>query len=385
MSYPLEGMRILDMSRVLAGPFAGRMLAELGADVVKVEPPDGDITRLWGASINDLAGYYHQQNLSKRDICVDLSVPEGKELIKQLVSHADALIENFRPGVMDRLGLGYEVLTEVNPGLVMLSISGFGADSPESGRAAYAPIIHAETGLMARQGKDRPEDIAVPLADTNASLHGLVALLSALIMRERTGGGQHIDLAMIDATLVTDDHIHYALEESADTKPLPSEVWDTATGPIIMAGDFRHIWRQLVELCGVVDPTPKGAAFEEKVRLRRQTAQDFFKNLPDRSSLVEVLDSMNMAWGDVRSGAGVFELPTIKHRGSITTVDDGAGGERMVVQSPYRFSNADAGVRSRAPHKGEHNDEVLKEWLSASKQNVDNWRKAGVLLDAGSL
>ena len=384
MSYPLEGLRILDMSRVLAGPFAGRMLADLGADVVKVEPPDGDITRLWGANINDLAGYYHQQNLSKRDICVDLSVSQGAELIKQLVSEADALIENFRPGVMQRLGIGYEVLQQINPGLVMLSISGFGADSPEAGRAAYAPIIHAEAGLMARQGDQQPQDIAVPLADTNASLHGLVALLSALLMRQHTGTGQHIDLAMIDATLVTDDHVHYALEDSVHTKPLPSEVWDTVSGPIIIAGDFRYIWKQLVGLFGVADPTPEGASFEEKVRLRRATAQAFFRELPDRDALVNALDRMNMAWGDVRSGPGVFDLPTVKHRGSITRVDDGTGGERLVVQSPYRFSDAEAGVRSRAPHKGEHNTEVLEDWLGATGDDLARWRSSGVLLDPES-
>ncbi len=265
--------------------------------------------------------------------------------------------------------------------------TGYGLEGEDANRPAYdIAAFWARSGIahmLTPEGANPPFQRG-GMGDHSTGLSGAAGVSAALYAREKTGEGQHIDLAMIDATLVTDDHIHYALEESADTKPLPSEVWDTATGPIIMAGDFRHIWRQLVELCGVVDPTPKGAAFEEKVRLRRQTAQDFFKNLPDRSSLVEVLDSMNMAWGDVRSGAGVFELPTIKHRGSITTVDDGAGGERMVVQSPYRFSNADAGVRSRAPHKGEHNDEVLKEWLSASKQNVDNWRKAGVLLDAGS-
>ncbi|MGD8418422.1 MAG: CoA transferase, partial [Pseudomonadales bacterium] len=151
MSGPLAGLKVLDFSRVLAGPFAGRMLSDLGADVVKVEPPEGDVTRLWGRKVAGLAGYYFQQNAGKRGMCLDLKAPAGRELARRLAARADILIENFRPGVMSRLGLDYATLEGENPGLIMLSISGFGADSPEAGRAAYAPIIHAETGLIAGQ------------------------------------------------------------------------------------------------------------------------------------------------------------------------------------------------------------------------------------------
>ncbi len=151
MSYPLSGIKVLDLSRVLAGPFAGRMLSDLGADVVKLEPPEGDVTRHWGVKRGDISGYYHQQNAGKRNIAVDLRHPKGLLIVKSLVKQADVLIENFRPDVMARLGIDYETLAEINPRLIMLSISGFGADNPDSRRAAYAPIIHAETGLIARQ------------------------------------------------------------------------------------------------------------------------------------------------------------------------------------------------------------------------------------------
>ena len=206
MSYPLSGVKVLDMSRVLAGPFAGRMLCDLGADVVKLEPPEGDITRLWGKKIGGVSSYYNQQNAGKRNISVDLSQPDGVALVHALVSRADILIENFRPDVMPRLGLSYETLSKLNPALIMLSISGFGADNEDSRRAAYAPIVHAETGLVKRQAEISaafPADIALSVADTNASLHGLVGLLTALYARTNTGRGQHIDLAMVDATMVT--------------------------------------------------------------------------------------------------------------------------------------------------------------------------------------
>ncbi len=325
MTHPLAGIRVLDMSRVLAGPFAGRMLADLGADVVKVEPPEGDVTRNWGARIHGQAGYFNQQNVGKRGICVNLDVDGGAALIKQLVAQADVLIENFRPDVMPRLGLGYDVLKRVNPRLVMLSISGFGHNGPESRRAAYAPIVHAESGLIARQKKitgAHATDIGVSIADTNAALHGLVGLLSALLMRQRTGEGQHIDIAMIDSMLVTDDHLHYTVDGAEHLKPMPSEVWDTAAGTLLIASDFRHVWKQLTTRAGVIDPTPADATLDEKIRVRRATAHAYFKNLPDRAAVIKALDGMNLAWGDVREGAETLELPTIQHRGTITRVDD---------------------------------------------------------------
>jgi crotonobetainyl-CoA:carnitine CoA-transferase CaiB-like acyl-CoA transferase len=385
MTYPLAGVRVLDMSRVLAGPFAGRMLADLGADVVKVEPPEGDVTRMWGARINGRAGYFNQQNVGKRGMCVDLNAAGAVDLIKRLAARADVLIENFRPDVMGRLGLGYDVLKEINPRLVMLSISGFGHNGPESRRAAYAPIVHAESGLIARQRKitgAHPTDIGVSIADTNAALHGLVGLLSALLMRERTGVGQHIDIAMVDAMLVTDDHLHYTVEGVEHLKAMPSEVWDTAGGTMLIASDFRHVWKQLVARAGVVDPTPENATLDEKIRIRRETARAFFKNLPDRAAVIAVLDKMNLAWGDVREGATALELPTVKHRGTITHVDDGNGGRRPVVQSPYRFSAAESGARGASPTQGQHNADVLADWLGLDADEIDELWSAGVLMKA---
>ena len=374
MTFPLNDLKVLDMSRVLAGPFAGRMLADLGADVVKVEPPNGDVTRFWGANISGIAGYYHQQNVGKRNICIDLHDPKGPEIIKQLVSVADVLIENFRPDVMPKFGLSYAELEKINPRLVMLSISGFGAGGPESKRAAYAPIIHAESGLLERQGKlqgGKLTDIAVSVADTNASMHGLVGLLSALLLREKTGVGDHVDVAMLDAMLVNDDALHFSLENSWETKGGAAEVWETSAGPLIIAGDFRFIWRQLNEVCGVSDPTPEGAVLEDKIRLRRSAAATYFnKTCSSRDEVIVNLDKMNLAWGDVRSMASIPEQPTVQHRKTITRVDDRSGGTRPVVQSPYRFTNAESGVRAGAAHKGEHNEVVLKQWLSWTTEEI---------------
>ena len=380
--YPLNGLKVLDFSRVLAGPFAGRMLSDLGADVVKVEPPDGDVTRLWGHVVAGLPGYYHQQNAGKRNVCIDLRNAQSKQLVLDLVAEADILIENYRPDVMPRLGLGFDELSKVNPRLIMLSISGFGHGGPESHRPAYAPIVHAEVGLMHRQAErnDLPfSDLPLSVADTNASLHGLVGLLSAVIMRQQTGAGQHIDIAMVDATLATDDQVHYALEDAEDTGPLRNDTWDTGPGPILISADFRYLWHLLTNQMGVNDPTSKDMPLPEKIHIRREIVGKYLANLASWEAVEEAMAQMNLAWGQVRAPVALHEQPTLAARGAITEVDDRAGGTRPITQSPYRFSAARSGVRGPAPHRGEHNIEVLQDWLGRSAAQVQALHGSGVL------
>lgn len=382
LEYPLEGLKVLDFSRVLAGPFAGRMLCDLGADVVKVEPPDGDVTRMWGAVIAEIPGYYHQQNAGKRNICIDLRADGSQKLVHQLVKEADILIENYRPDVMPRLGLGYETLSAVNPRLIMLSVSGFGQGGPESHRPAYAPIIHAETGQIARQamrGNIPRRDMPLSVADTNASLHGLVGLLSAVILRERTGKGQHIDIAMVDATVCTDDQIHYALEDSEATGPLPNDTWETGAGPVLISADFRYLWILLTGEHGVVDPTHKEMELNEKIRLRREAVAEYLMTLATWEQVEGKMSEMNLAWGIVRDPVDIREQATVKARGAIVDIDDRAGGTRPITQSPYRFSSARSGVRGPAPYRGEHNHVVLSEWLDLPGFEVDGLLETGVL------
>ncbi len=386
--YPLANLKVLDFSRVLAGPFAGRMLSDLGADVVKVEPPDGDVTRFWGKVVGGVPGYYHQQNAGKRNISIDLRAPGAKELVFDLVRQADILIENYRPDVMPRLGFGYDVLKAINPRLIMLSISGFGANGPESKRPAYAPIVHAEVGLLARavrRDKLPARELPLSVADTNASLHGLIGVLSAVILRERTGLGQHIDMAMVDATLVTDDQIHYELEDSESTMGLPNEVWQTGAGPILVSSDIRLLWRLMTTKLEVADPTTSAMDFDTKVATRRRVIEDYLGALKTWPDVESAMDRMNTAWGQVRPGAELRDQPTLKHRGSIVDIDDRAGGTRPIPQSPYRFSDAKSGVRGPAPHQGEHNEQVLSDWLGMSAVDVRRLIENQLLIDPGAI
>ena len=382
MEYPLAGLKVLDFSRVLAGPFAGRMLSDLGAEVVKVEPPDGDVTRYWGHEVANITGYFHQQNAGKKNICIDLRAPDAPNLVKQLAANADIVIENYRPDVMDRLGVGYTDLDAVNEKLIMLSISGFGRDGPESTRPAYAPVIHAEAGLIARSTtKDgvKHHDLPLSVADTNASLHGLVGVLAALHMRHRTGKGQHIDIAMIDATVATDDQIHYDLEGSNETGPMPNEIWESGIGPVLLSTDFRLLFRSLTEL-GLEDPSNPMMELKEKISLRRKAVGDFLNTIDTLEDFSAAMKSMNVAWGEVRSPENLRDQKTIIRRGSITDIDDRNGGTRPITQSPYRFSDAKSGVRGPAAHRGEHFNEVLKGWLSMNDKDISQLREDNVVI-----
>jgi len=381
---PLAGLRVLDFTRVLSGPIAGRMLCDLGADVVKVEPPEGDVSRLWGRQVAGIGGFFHQQNAGKRSVCLDLRAAEGRDLALRLAERADIVIENFRPDVMPRLGLGYPELRAANPRLIMLSISGFGAGGPQSRRAAYASVIHAEAGLLARSARRLPtvavSDLPWNAADTNAGLHGVIAILAAVVLRTRTGLGQHIDLGMLDASLVTDDNLHLALEAAEELQGPPHDVWSSGAGPLLIAADTRLIWRRLTEIHGLSDPAAPDMAQPEKIRLRRAAIAAFLADLPDWIAVAAAMDRMNLAWGEVREARDLAQHPTMQARGAIAQVDDGAGGHRPIPQSPYRFSDATSEVRGPAAHRGEHNAQVLEDWLDLGAADVRRLSDNGVLL-----
>jgi len=350
--------------------------------VVKVEPPEGDVTRQFGLKRGNQTGYYVQWNAGKRNVSVDLRSPGGPDLVRRLAGAADVVVENFRPGVLASFGLDWERLSAENSSLVMLSISGFGQDGPESERAAYAGIIHAESGWLARQADytgGPAFDSRLSSADTTAGLHGLVALLAALRVKEATGVGQHIDLAMIDAFLGTDDYAHWVLDDGTVGQGA-GEIWPTKTGPVIVMGDFRWIWKCATRFLGLVDPTSEGAELTEKVANRRKTWGDFMETFETRADLTAALDKANLAWGDVKEGKEVFDSPTLADRKTVVSVDDRVGGTRPMVQSPYRFSVSESGVRGPAAIQGEHNSDVLAEWLGLDDAAVVELEQSCVLV-----
>lgn len=380
-AHPLSDLRVLDMARVMAGPYSSRLLCDLGADVVKLEPPEGDITRNWGETRNGLSGFYTQQNAGKRNICIDLKSPDGPEWVRRLADRADVLIENFRPGVMERLGLGYPTLRERNPGLVMLSVSGFGQNGPESQRQAYAPVIHAEAGYIARHAEmdgNAATDPIFSLADSYSALHGTIALLSALHLRERTGLGQHIDLCMLRAMVATDDYSHHLLDDALPIERLGGQVLDAVGGPILISGQWKLLWHVAKTNFGVT--ADEGANSEEKFANREAAVRAWVAAYQSRDELKRDLEKSGLSWGDVRQTHEVLDSPTLKASNLFAEIDDHGQGKRRVLQAPYEFSNASSGARGPAPHRGEHNGQVLQEWLSLSAVEIESLEKEGTLL-----
>ncbi len=376
---PLTGVKVLDLSRVFAGPVAGRVLSDLGADVVKVEPPEGDITRLWGRKAAGLSTYFTQQNCGKRNISIDLRADGGPELVADLAAEADVLIENFRPGVMAKYGLDWESVSARNPALVMLSISGFGQDGPDSGRAAYAAVVHAETGLVEHELRDDPLDVSFSAADVLSGMHGVIGVMAALRVKDMTGIGQHVDVAMVDAMAFSSDKIVASLDGRLHEQQ-NGELWQTASGPVMIPGGLKWVWHQLSNVHGLVDPTPKDSELAEKLASRRRIATEFLQSLPDRDAVVSALDEAGLAWGEVREMEAVIESPTMEHRETIAQIDNRAGGTRPVVRTPYKMSMSDTRQVGPASYRGEHNVEVMSEWLKVDGGTVDRLQAESVLL-----
>lgn len=358
------------------------MLSDLGADVVKVEPPEGDLTRFWGKKIAGLSGFYAQQNAGKRNVCIDLKADGARQVLLDMAAEADIIVENYRPGVMRRLGLSYDDFAAVNPKVIMLSISGFGQEGASSARAAFAPILHAESGLLGRQGRfddAKPSDPMLSIADTNASLHGLVGVLAALHLRSSTGRGQHIDMAMINSMTVTDDYAHHALD-GEPIERLGGTVWATPDGDLLTSGNEKAQWFQLSRAGLVEDGLGPDASIAEKAAKRRTVLEAFYLGFSSRADLIAALDKANVAWADVRQPEEVFETELATERELSAPVDDRNGGTRRVVQSPYRFSDARSEVRGGPPFRGEHNAEVLSDWLGLSHDQVSELAERDILL-----
>lgn len=382
---PLQGLKVLDFSRVLAGPFATRLLCDLGADVLKVEEPAGDISRHLGRTAPGASGFYLQQNIGKRNICVDLKAEGARELVLDLAMGCDIVVENFRPGVMEKFGLAWEDLHAVNPKLVMLSISGFGQTGPERTRAAYAAVVHAEAGLVARQAHVGGSacDLQLSFADTVSALHGLVGLLAALRSAEKTGIGQQVDMAMISAVHSSDDFAHWALDDAWPRAP-ENLVWDAPEGKkLILAGSIELLWQFFSVPDGLFDPAPLEVGDDKRNRLRHDEIQKYLLSFPDIASLTAALGTYNIAWGKVRAfGQEAYDQPSAKAMKVIVDVEDDTGRRRQTVQSPYRFSNSSSGLKAdtRLARRGENNVEALRDWLGLTAGDVDELAHRGVLL-----
>lgn len=380
---PFSDLVVIDFSQVLAGPYIGRMFSDLGADVIKIEAPGGDMVRVIAPKHDrGMSGLFTWVNAGKRDVCVDLTTSAGKLLVHELLGRADVVLQNFRPGVAERLGIGWDEVHATNPRAVMISISGFGADSTLRDRGAFAPSIHAASGLLeyhARKTHNPVQPLADARADLTTALHGMVGVLTALRVAEKTGVGEHVELAMYDAVLSCYEGVPFELleppEERYDTDPFDAG----PNGWIVVAGPLQHIWAQLSAAFGLADPSPPGSDIATKARTRHARLEEWMATLHDPPALVRSLESSGLACAPVQSLRDALTGAFGRERELLVEIDDRRGGTRSVVRSPWRFSRSSVAVRGPAPERGEHNAEVLRDLLGASETRIAELASSGVL------
>jgi crotonobetainyl-CoA:carnitine CoA-transferase CaiB-like acyl-CoA transferase len=382
-------VRVADFSRVLAGPFCTRILCDLGADVVKIEPPDGDLSRKLGGRRGGMSGYYMQQNCGKRNVSIDLKSERGRALAVALIGRCDVLVENFRPGVMDALGLGQAPLRAADPRLVYCSISGFGHDGPWRERRAFAGIAHAATGMLHRQAhawSAEPRDSVLAVGDTVTGLQAVVAILAALALRERTGTGQFIDMAMHDALLSIQEAANFHLFGAGATEHdfLCSWVYRCGGEHVAVPTDPRSHWDVLARVMGA----PELAADErydtyekraERLDELEAIVQGWMMDQPSADDVVAALERHGLPGARIATMSEALASEQTRARRMTVETDDRTGRRTAVLNSPYRFSDAEAGVRGTPAFRGEHNREVLRELLELSDAEIDALEHDGVV------
>ncbi|MBJ7398352.1 MAG: CoA transferase [Ilumatobacteraceae bacterium] len=398
---PLDGVRVLDFTRVLSGPHATRMLCDLGADVIKVEQPSGDLTRFSSPRVNSNATYFIQQNVGKRNISLDLSNPEAVALVIKLVEKCDVIIENFRPGVMKRMGLDQTTLRAVNPKIIYASITGYGNTGPWTDRRAYAPVVNAEMGLTKHQGDARGGEYAndpFSHGDVYTAVECAAAILAALYQREQTGVGQYIDLSMAQTLLYVNEHVHDALWDqpvSPDAirsfRPQDYPVLTTKDGVTAVVsghpaerGTFDYFVAamqapELLEDSRFKTVETRLANFKQLMEIIKLWAS----TVPTVDELENRLAKHKLAMGRLRSVSEVAQTDWAKERNAFVEISDRGTGKVKLPNSPWIFSGSDTSTRGVAKYRGEDNAEVFSELLGLSETQIEDLYQRDILSQRG--
>lgn len=388
---PLAGVRILDLTRVIAGPHSTRMLAELGADVIKLEPPEGDQTRGARTSGHPSPSGFVQLNVGKRLIAVDLAQPDGRQLVKRLAGVVDVVMENFRPGVMKAWDLDYEALSSVNPSLIYVSISGYGQTGEWRGRRAYAPFVHGEVGYLhtvAQLKSASIENDPMSIADLAAAKDATIALLAALLQRERTGHGQHVDISLAHSMLFLNE---FASTLLTDTKPpksgsTPQAIFTTADGRSFSAGNpvSSQAFASLCRAFGcpeLIDDERFVDSANRRVR-RAEVIAALQAALLERGGIDEVEAALNaegLAVGRIRS---ISEVPTTAwaiERDAVVTAHVDGDHDVTLPSAPWRYSGSIGRTAPQLGAFGADNDRVLGELLALDDAELARLYAQGVL------
>lgn len=391
---PLSGIRVIELARVLAGPWAGQMLADMGADVIKVENPEGgDDTRAWGPPFvedrdgkNLSAAYYHATNRGKRSIAVDLKTPEGQDIVRRLVATADVVIENFKLGGLKKYGLDYDSLKAINPKLVYCSITGFGQDGPYSSLAGYDYIVQGMSGFMSITGEPdgQPMKAGVAIADIFTGIYAVSAIQAALIHAMKTGEGQLVDMALLDvmSAVLANQNMNYLISGTAPTRLgnahpniSPYEVIPVADGHIILAvgndGQFRRFCR-ILGIEALADDE-RFASNKARVANRHEVQRILVAETGKwtKADLLAVCGDNAVPAGPINTVAEMFADPQIQARGMRIDLEAADGTVIPSVRSPIVLSETPLAYHRPSPRLGEHTADVLAELNQTETEGED--------------
>ncbi|MED4582783.1 CaiB/BaiF CoA-transferase family protein [Brevibacillus choshinensis] len=391
----LDGIRVLDLSRTLAGPFCTMLLGDMGADIIKVEQPEqGDETRRFTPPTWDgISSYYLASNRNKRSITVDLKSEEGKEIIYSLAKTADVLVENFRTGTLDQLRLGYEQLKEMNPRLIYCSVSGFGRTGPEKNRAGYDLLLQGYGGLMSITGENggSPVKVGTSIVDMNAGMFAIYGILSAMIAREKTGKGQFIDVSLLDGQVVLLNYLatsYFATGNpagrlgTAHPSIVPYQAFAAKDGEIILAIANNRLWEKACQALRWEDlrEDPRFCTNDERVANRELLIRIIQERVStmDRQEIVEKLDGVGVPCGPIHTIDQVLNHPQVLAREMVLEVEHPVVKSLKMPGFPVKLSDTPAQVRRHPPLLGEHTDEVLSE-LGIDSAQIVEWREKKVI------
>ncbi len=396
MARPLEGLRVVDLSRILAGPFCTMMLGDMGAEVIKVENPDGgDDTRAWPPFYEGgESSYFQSVNRNKRSLTLNLKAEEGKAILRDLVAGADILVENFRPGAVERLGFGWEACRALNPRLIYCSISGYGQTGPSRERPAYDILLQAEGGLMSITGPagGPPYKTGIAIADLTTALFATQGILLALIARERTGRGQRVDAAIQDgqAALMS----HAAGNFFATGAPpgrmgnrhpsiSPYREFACSDGEFIVAAANDSLWERFARAIGREDllKDPRWRRNPDRVAGREELEAEIQKTLSGktRAEWGEIISRAGVPCGPVKTLAELCADPQIRHREMVVEVNHAATGALKMMGIPVKLSDTPGAVSLPPPLLGEHTEAILTGLLGRPKEEVARLWEKGVI------
>lgn len=393
---PLDGVRVLDLTRVLAGPYCTMFLGDLGAEVVKVEQPQvGDDTRGWGPPFaGGESAYFLSVNRNKKSLVLNLKSDEGIELLRRLAKAADVLVENFRPGTMERLGLGEKELRAINPRLVYASLSGFGADGPMSGSPGYDLIVQAWGGLMSITGlpDGEPIKVGVAIVDIVAGLMLGKAIVASLFAREKLGVGQRIDTSLLEAGVacLINTGSNYLVEGkiprrwgNAHPNIVPYQSFKTADGYLVIGVAGEAIWRRFCQAIGKAELADEprfaknSARVENRVELVGLIAEIFLSR--DTDTWMRLLNEAGVPCAPVQTIDQVFRAPQVLHREMLVEVEHPTAGAVRMAGIPVKFSATPASIRLPPPLLGQHTEEVLETWLGMGRDDIKELKRKSVV------